>query len=166
VNIGRMQVYRLSGIDPDPIVKTLVDIGNLDPVTRLDVDKKNSAIIAYAPLADHVTIRALVDKLTGSGRRFEVIRLHRLAADYVAGTIDFMLGGGKKDRRRSPYVSYYDPRQNEAKNREFRVDADVEHNRLLLWANLVVLPTGLRTVFDFRISAGNERPDGGQPHGR
>jgi type II secretory pathway component GspD/PulD (secretin) len=142
VNMGRMQVYRLSGVDPEPIVRTLKDIGNLDPSTRLEIDKKNSAIIAYAPLADHVTIRALVDKLTGSDRKFEVIRLRRLAADYVAGTIEFMLGSApKKDQqRRSPWSFYDSPRDDEKnKNREFRVDADVEHNRLLLWANPVEL---------------------------
>jgi type II secretory pathway component GspD/PulD (secretin) len=135
-NMGRMQVYRLSGIDLEPVVKTLMDVGNLDPSTRLEIDKKNSAIIAYAPLADHVTIRALVDKLTGSDRKFEVIPLRRLAADYVAGTIEFMLGSGqKKEQRRSPWSYYDSPREDEKKSREFRVDADVEHNRLLLWAN-------------------------------
>ncbi len=141
MNMGRMQVYRLSGIDPEPVVRTLMDVGNLDPATRLEVDKKNSAIIAYAPLADHVTIRALVDKLTGSDRKFEVIRLRRLAADYVAGTIDFMLGSGaKKEKQRSPWSYYDSPREDEKnKTREFRVDADVEHNRLLLWANPVEL---------------------------
>ena len=96
VNLNRMQVYRLAGIEPEPVVKTLMEIGNLDPATRLEVDKKNSAIIAYASLADHVTIRAVVDKLTGSERKFEVIHLRRLAADYVAGTIDFMMGSGRK----------------------------------------------------------------------
>jgi len=143
-NLGRMQVYRLTGIDPEPVVKTLTELGNLDPTTRLQVDKKNSAIIAYASLVDHVTIRALVDKLTGSDRTFAVIRLHRLPADYVAGTIDFMFGsGGKKDKtRQSPY--YYSPygqpsQQEEASKKEFRVEADVEHNRLLLLANSVEL---------------------------
>ena len=140
VNMGRMQVYRLSGIDPEPIVKTLMDIGNLDPTTRLEVDKKNSAIIAYAPLADHVTIRALVDKLTGSDRKFEVIRLRRLAADYVAGTIQFMLGTApKKEQQRRPWYYGDSPQEEKTKTGEFRVDADVEHNRLLLWANPVEL---------------------------
>ncbi len=97
-----MQVYRLAGIDPEPVVKTLMEIGNLDPATRLEVDKKNSAIIAYASLADHVTIRAVVDKLSGSERKFEVIRLRRLAADYVAGTIDFMMGSGTKKEKSRP----------------------------------------------------------------
>ena len=143
VNLNRMQVYRLAGIEPEPVVKTLMEIGNLDPATRLEVDKKNSAIIAYASLADHVTIRAVVDKLTGSERKFEVIHLRRLAADYVAGTIDFMMGSGARRRNRGP-APYFNPfessRREAAENtKEFRVDADVEHNRLLLWANPVEL---------------------------
>jgi type II secretory pathway component GspD/PulD (secretin) len=142
-NVSRMQVYRLSGIDPEPVVKTLQEIGNLDPSTRLEVDKKNHAIIVYAPLADHVTIRAVVEKLAGSERKFEVIRLRRLSADYVAGTIDFMLGsGGKKEKTRpNPFFgSFESPRHEPAENgKEFHVDADVEHNRLLLWANDVEL---------------------------
>ena len=95
-NMSHMQIYRLSGIDPEPVVRTLKEVGNLDPATRLEVDKKNSAIVAYGPLADHVIIRVLVDKLTGSDRKFEVIPLHRLAADYVAGSITFMMGSGPK----------------------------------------------------------------------
>lgn len=138
VNMGRMQIYRLSGIDPEPVVKTLMDVGNLDPSTRLEVDRKNSAIVAYAPLADHVTIRALVDKLTGTDRKFEVIRLHRLAADYVAGTIAVMLGGGAKKEQRRPWY-FGDSSQDDKKSGEFHVEADVEHNRLLLLANPVEL---------------------------
>jgi len=141
VNLNRMQVYHLSGIDPEPLVKTLMEIGNLDPATKLEVDKKNSAIIAYASLPDHVTIRAVVDKLTGSERKFEVIHLRRLAADYVAGTIDSMMGSGaKKEKTRSSrWFSPYDSsgRDGAETSKEFRVDADVEHNRLLLWANPV-----------------------------
>ncbi|MGA2256979.1 MAG: secretin N-terminal domain-containing protein, partial [Thermoguttaceae bacterium] len=94
-------------------------------------------------LPDHVTIRAVVDKLTGSERKFEVIHLRRLAADYVAGTIEFMMGNGakKEKTRSSPWFNPYDsPRRDGAENsKEFRVDADVEHNRLLLWANPIEL---------------------------
>jgi len=139
VNLNRMQVYRLSGIDPEPVVKTLMEIGNLEPATKLEIDKKNSAIVAYASLPDHVTIRAVIDKLTGSERKFEVIHLRRLAADYVAGTIEFMMGNGKKEKTR-PSPWFFDaPRRDATENKEFRVDADVEHNRLLLWANPVEL---------------------------
>ena len=141
-NVGRMRVYRLLGVDPEPVVKTLQEIGNLDPTTRLQIDKKNKAIIAYAPLADHVTIGAVVEKLAGSERQFEVVRLRRLAADYVAGTIEFMINGPKKkETRQSPWYYGFSSSRSEPTDdkNQFRVDADVEHNRLLLWANEIEL---------------------------
>ena len=143
-NVSRMQVYRITGIDPEPVVKTLQEIGNLDPTTRLQIDKKNKAIVAYATLADHVTIRSVVEKLSGSERRFEVVRLRRLPADYVAGSIMFMMAGEKKEKPvRQPYwMMDYGNQSNADKdksNNEFRVEADVDHNRLLLWANEIEL---------------------------
>jgi type II secretory pathway component GspD/PulD (secretin) len=141
-SLPRMQVYRLAAIDPEPLVKTLQEVGNLDPKTRLQIDKPNKSIIAYATLADHATIRAVVEKLDGTGRRFEVIPLRRLQADYVAGTIGFLITGGKEKKKesRSPFFGWGDgggsrPQQTEEKPNEFRVDADIEYNRLLLWAN-------------------------------
>ncbi len=142
-NVNRMQVYRITGVDPEPVVKTLQEIGNLDPTTRLQIDKKNKAIVAYASLADHVTIRSVVEKLSGSERRFEVIRLRRLAADYVAGSITFMMLGEKKEKpARQPYWMTDYGNQSGDKDKsvnEFRVEADVDHNRLLLWTNEVEL---------------------------
>jgi len=81
LSMHRMQIYRLAAIDPEPLVKTLEALGELDPRTRLEVDEEHRVIIAYATAADHVVIRALVDQLDGSGRRFDVIPLRRLAAD-------------------------------------------------------------------------------------
>lgn len=142
-NSSRMQVYRLATIDPEPFAKTLQETGDLDPTTRLEVDRKNRAIIAFASLADHMTIRALIEKLDGSGRKFEVIQLRRLEADYVAGTVEFMMGGQEKEKGRSnrgymDFFGYYGPRRDseeDANKDQFRVDADVEFNRLLVWAN-------------------------------
>jgi type II secretory pathway component GspD/PulD (secretin) len=140
---ARTQVYRLAAIDPEPLVKTLEEVGNLDPSTKLQVDKKNRAIIAYAPLADHVTIRSLVQKLDGSERKFEVVQLRRLEADYVAGTIEFMMTGEKPKKQESRpryYMFDFDSRnKTEEDSNKFRVDADVENNRLLLYANTVEL---------------------------
>jgi len=138
-NLNRFQVYRLAAIDPEPLVKTLRELGGLDPSTRLEVDKQNNAIIAYAPLADHVIIRSVIERLDGSGRRFEVIQLRRLPADYVAGTIEFMMEGQESSSESlPPWLPPWERsrRQTETTNRNrFRVDADIENNRLLLWAN-------------------------------
>ncbi len=140
--INRMQIYRLATIDPEPLVKVLEEMGNLDPGSQLRIDKKNRSIIAYATLADHVTIRMMVTKLDGTDRKFEVIKLRKLEAAYVAGSIEFMMGAAdKKTQQRNPFFDFYGSRNSEQETEKgkFRVDADVEYNRLLLWANEVEL---------------------------
>jgi type II secretory pathway component GspD/PulD (secretin) len=142
----RWQVYRLASIEPDALIQTLEDIGNLDPGTRLQADKKNRAIVAYAPLADHVQILSLVERLDGSARKFYVIPLRRLEADYVAGTIEFMMTGERGDKKQQQRSRYYYPydfggssqKQEETADR-FRVEPDIERNRLILWANPIEL---------------------------
>lgn len=138
LNVNRMQVYRLAQLDPESLIRTLRDSGDLDPMTRLEADRKNNAVIAYAPLTDHLMIRTLVGKLDGSGRQFDVIALRRLEADYVAGTITFMMGQEPKPEQRPRYFGYWDGRSRaseESGQDRFRVDADVAGNRLLVWAN-------------------------------
>lgn len=166
-NANRMQVYRMSTIDPEVLTKMLNELGELDPNTRLTVDKRNRAVIAHASLADHLTIRMLVGRLDGSDRKFEVIRLRRLEADYVAGTIEFMMGGANKDKQQNNRFSpfYYDfmpfGRQNnqEDESKKFRVDADVENNRLLLFAN----PVELAEVENLLVKLGEMPSAGGNP---
>ncbi len=142
--LPRVQVYRLSGIDPDPVVKVLRELGGLDPTTTLEIDSRNKAIIVNAPLADHVMIRSLIDRLDGSGRRFEVVQLRRLSAEYVAGSIEFLFRGPKKDegqsRRRSYFYGYYGGNEEVQQEKDsFQVEADARNNRLLLRANEVEL---------------------------
>ncbi|MGE5194868.1 MAG: secretin N-terminal domain-containing protein, partial [Deltaproteobacteria bacterium] len=164
-NMNRTQVYRLASIDPEPLVKMLQELGDLDPATHLQIDKKNKSIIAYAPLADHLTIRTLVNKLDGTDRKFEVIRLRRLEADYVAGSIEFMMGGGDKKKNQPnnrfyPFFDFYGGGRNneqEDDSKKFRVDADVEHNRLLLWAN----PVELEEINHLLVKLGEIPPEGG-----
>ena len=166
-NLQRMQVYRLSGIDPQSLVDLLDEVGNLDPTTKLQIDGKNKSIVAYASLADHLTIKLLVDRLDGTGRKFQVIPLRKLGADYVAGTIEFMMAGGEKDKnqnRRNPYYGYFDgfsmmgggSSQTDS-NDKFKVDADVENNRLLLWANEIEL----REIENLLMKLGEISPPGG-----
>ena len=164
-NMSRHQVYRLAAIDPEPLVKLLNEMGDLDPTTRLQVDKKNRSIIVTAPLADHMTIRMLVKKLDGTDRQFEVIKLRRLEADYVAGSIEFMMGGGEKKKKQNnrfnPFFDY-DPfgggrNNDEDDTRKFRVDADIEHNRLLLWAN----PIEIEEINHLLVKLGEIPSEGG-----
>ncbi len=162
LNVNRMQIYRLAAIDPETLIKTLQDSGDLDPTTRLEADRKNKAIIAYAPLTDHMTIRTLVEKLDGSGRQFEVIRLRRLEADYVAGTITFMMGQEEKKEERPRYFSFFDDRRRSSEDEgssKFRVDADIEGNRLLLWANDIEM----EEVRKLLVKLGEIPAEGGNP---
>ena len=146
LNVNRMQIYRLAAIDPEPLVKTLQDSGDLDPTTRLEADRKNKAIIAYAPLTDHLTIRTLVEKLDGSGRQFEVIRLRRLEADYVAGTITFMMGQEEKKEERPRYYGFYDDRRRSSEDESQRQ-----------------VPRGRRRREQSAADVGQRHRDGGSP---
>lgn len=162
LNVNRMQVYRLAQLDPEALVKTLQDSGDLDPTTRLEVDRQNKAIIAYAALADHMLIRTLVQKLDGSGRQFEVLRLRRLEADYVSGTITFMMGQEPKTDERPRYYGFWDGRPrpaDETSQDKFRVDADVAGNRLLLWANEIEM----EEVRKLLVKLGEIPAEGGNP---
>ena len=127
-NTQRVQVYPLAVVEPEAMVRMLQDLADLSPDTKLHVDRKNRALIAHANLSDHLTLRTLVDKLDGTQRIFRVIRLSRLDADYVAGSIDLVMGGGDSTKRPAA-------RDPEEESRRFRVVADIERNRLLLWVN-------------------------------
>ena len=95
----QIEIYRLNNLDPTALAKTLDDLGDLEPNTHLEVDEKNNALIVYGSLIDQATIRQLVQRLDGNSRQFEVIRLRRLAADYVAGTVQFMMVGEEEEQQ-------------------------------------------------------------------
>ena len=140
--VGRMQVYRLTGIAPETLVKVLDDLGGLDPTTKIEVDSKNKALVVYAPLVDHVVIRSLVEKLDGAGRRFEVYPLRTLQAEYVAGTIMTLMNGPDKNesRNRNPWMwDFGGGNQQTETTDKFWVEADIEGNKLLMRANDVEL---------------------------
>ena len=140
-NIISYKVYRLSAINPEMLIKTLDDAGDLHFNTRLEADVENNAIIARATRIDHATIGELVARLDSSARKFYVIRLKHLAADYVAGSIEKMMGVEQEQQSRGGFSFFgrrsrsgRSGRQEEPKDK-FSVDADVEFNRLILKAN-------------------------------
>ena len=140
----RVKVYRLSGLQPETLVKVLKELGSLDPTTKLEIDVKKNALVAYAPLADHLLITDLVERLDGTSRKFEVIQLRTLSAEYVAGSILTLMNGPDKqnDSGRSRYPYYFfdsGSQQQQDTADKFWVEADVERNRLLLKANDVEL---------------------------
>ena len=140
-SLQRMQVYRLAALDPAVVAKLLEESGGLDPTTRVQVDERNRAIVVHGSLADQITIRAVIEKLDGSGRRFHVIPLRRLEADYVAGTIEFMMLGGGEEKQQSSRRGFFDFYDRGSRDRQdagsdkLRIDADTENNRLLVWGN-------------------------------
>jgi len=103
--------------------------------------------IVHGTLVDLNSVHELIQELDSSTRNFEVIPLRRLAADEVAGTIQYLMGDEEDDdNSNSGYYSYYSYRygrggssQKKEDKRPFKVDADIENNRLLLWANEVEL---------------------------
>lgn len=140
-NMNRLKIYRLETVDPQTLVDLLQELGDLDPGTTLKVDKDKKAIVAWAGLADHLTITTLVERLDSTGREFDVIPLRRLDAEYVAGTIMTLMGPKEKeeDNSRSRYWGWGYGRNSEKEEEEstFRVDADLQDNRLLVYANPV-----------------------------
>jgi type II secretory pathway component GspD/PulD (secretin) len=142
--INRMQIYRLESVDPQTLSDLLMQLGDLEPETMLKVDKQKRSIIAWASLADHLTIRTLVDKLDQSSRRIEVIHLRSLDAEYVAGTIRLLMGQEEEKADENPFNRRYGfygfdmmGQQSSPKEPSFKVEADTENNRLLVNANSI-----------------------------
>lgn len=139
-NLNKMKVYRLNTIDPKTLVELLQELGDMAPGTVLKVDEEKNSIVAFASLADHLTITTLVDRLDQSGRNVEVIPLRRLDADYVAGTIRALMGPEETSKSSSydPYgYNRYSSSPPKKKEKEFTVEADLTNNRLLVFANKV-----------------------------
>ncbi len=136
-----MKRYPLQNLDPAKFVATLEEIGGLSPYAVFKADDDNKALFALAPEADHKKIVALLRDFDGAGRHFKVIVLRRLPADAVSATINKMMAGQNEKKednnRRSYYFDYYDFGRNDKKKdtvQGFGCDADIENNRLLVWA--------------------------------
>ncbi len=141
-NINRMKIYRLESVDPQTLTDLLQQLGDLDPGTVLKVDKSKQSIMAWATLSDHLTISTLVEKMDQSSRQFEVITLKRLDAEYVAGTIRMLFDAEPKEESTNNsrrFYGYFDfnQGQDEKKEKVFRIEADIENNRLLVNANAI-----------------------------
>lgn len=166
-NENMMQIHRLATIDPTILVSTMEAVGDLSPDTRLEVDKPNKAIIVYGGMIDQMKVRSMVARLDGADRTLRVIKLRRLEADQVAGTIQKLFIGEQEDTSRSRRRSWgygwgdYGSSQNqeEKKPTQFSVDADINENRLLLRANDIEY----QEVMQFLAELGEIPPRGGNP---
>ncbi len=136
-----MRQHSTITVSPDAVITALKEMGDLDPLTQLQSDSNSKTIFAYATPADHATIEGMIGRLDGTGRGLKVVWLsRRTPADQVAGTIKALMVGEKKkenNNRRDYWYYGYDRGGGGEQEPEaaFRIQADVENNRLLLWAN-------------------------------
>jgi type II secretory pathway component GspD/PulD (secretin) len=154
----RMRVFRLTSLDPKQLVASMIAMDALEPTTKLEVDEKNKAIIAYASLGDQLLIQQTIDRLDGSARDVEVIQLRRLRAEDVAGTIKFLMG--KEEQKEDNRNRYYDPWGSSQKKEAtdgFRVGANTQDNQILLWAT----DAEIKEVNKLLMKLGELPPEGG-----
>ena len=138
--ITTMKVYPLNGADPDAvsdILKSLTEIGELHPNSRFSEDDDKQILFAYASLKDHVTITSVMNQLAGSSRSFKVIQLERLKAAYVARSIQTLMGAEVSNTSVDESRGRRGRDNASSSWKGFKVDADLPHNRLLLFATTI-----------------------------
>ena len=127
--IEQTRIFRLNNLSPKSFAETINKVAGLSPRTTLQIDEPNRALVVSGSRADLAVVDMLVKKLDGNARTFQVLSLRKLPADYVAGSIRFMMG--KEVEQQSSSQSrrsfYYDPfggfgrqQQEEKKNDDFR----------------------------------------------
>lgn len=141
-NRVEMRRYALVSLKAESVVTALKEIGDLDPRTMLQMDSDAKVIFASATMADHEKISAIIERLDGAGREVEVIWLKRLPVDQVVVTIRNLLQKKEDDddsNSRRGYSSYWyrggDDQSDKEEDTQFRVEGDIENNRLILYAN-------------------------------
>ncbi len=158
----RMKVFRLASLAPSELAKSLLAMDILEPATRLQVDENNSAIIAYASIADQYMIQSVIDRLDGSQRSAHVLQLRRLDAEAVSGSIKFLMGAEEESKDENRRFSYYDfgysSRSSNKKPDKMRVGANVQDNQVLIWANAIEM----EEVQGLLVKLGELPPPGGR----
>lgn len=158
----RVQVFRLSSLDPEKLVEMARDLNVLEPSTRLRVDDKNSALIVSGSAADRFVIQQLIERLDGSARKFEVLQLRRLEAQEVAESIMFLMGAEEEEEQPNNSRFFYsffggmDDDKDKKKDR-FRVAANSRFRQVLLWANQYEM----EEVRNLLVKLGELPPEGG-----
>ena len=98
-NLVRVRAYRL-GVPRPGCRGPHADGGRRSrSANAADGRCEKQSIIAYATLADHLTIQSVIEKLDGVGRDLGSIWLRRLRADEVAGTIQYLMVGEREEER-------------------------------------------------------------------
>ena len=158
----RVQVFRLTTLDPAKLAEIATEMNILEPSTRMRVDEKNNALILSGSVADRYIIKTLIERLDGSARKFEVLQLRRLDAKEVAESIMFLMGTEDKkenDNNRRFMYSFWDMgRQDEKQDKDkFRVAANVRYRQVMLWAN----ESEMAEVRNLLVKLGELPPEGG-----
>ncbi len=158
----RVQVFRLTSLDPEKLIEIVSDMNILEPTTRVSIDVENNALIVSGSAADRFVIDSLIKRLDGSGRQFEVLQLRRLNPVEVAESIAFLMGqkedNNKNDQLRNYMYGYYGNRQEKKREKDkFRVAANSRYRQILLWAN----EWELEEVQSLLVKLGEFPPSGG-----
>jgi type II secretory pathway component GspD/PulD (secretin) len=131
-NINRVKVYKVTNVDVDAIedmIRQMQELGRLSPETRIEQDDRNDTLIAYATPTDHMTLAHLVRSFQQEPREAHVLQLGVLEPRYAAQAVRVLFNQNDDDdddwRRR---------RYGGSEESQFRVEADTQNRRLLLWA--------------------------------
>ncbi len=160
---SRVQAFRLKSLDAEKLIDIVTEMNVLQPKTHIRVDTDNSAVIVSGAAVDRFIVKELIDQLDGSGRRFEVLQLRRLAAEEVAESIAFLMGQEEEDdddnqSRRYYYYGYGGGGGDDKKEADqFRVAPNARYNQVLLWAN----ENEMNEVRSLLVKLGELPPPGG-----
>ncbi len=158
-----VRVYRLNTLDPEPLVKTLTDMDALGVHASLQADKASKSIVAYASAEDHANPGAC------RPARFHRPLFRGCTAPPAPGRLrrrdnpvhDERRGGEIAVESYDYYFPYFDRGRssNEKKDSGFKIDADIENNRLLLLANAAEMAE----VMNLLVKLGEIPPEEGDP---
>jgi type II secretory pathway component GspD/PulD (secretin) len=154
--------YGLKTAPVEMMLQTINEVGGLGPGAEVRGDPSTKSLIVLAEAADHEKVAKLIEQLDGAGRRFEVMPLRRLAADSVAVTVYHLMVGQESGPNNEQHTNSNQANKQlqQAPDAGFRVDADVENNRLLLWADETELKEVRRLLAQLGEVPGER---GGQP---
>ncbi len=134
--VTRMKIYRTKAIDPDAmrdLIQELINVGKLQSNTQVQADDDSNTLIVYATPQDHLAIANLVSQVDDDGRDVRIITLRQLDPEYALEAVRLLLQGqqtssgeGRGGRRGGG---------GGGGNDTFRIEADLERSRLLLWAS-------------------------------
>ncbi len=129
-----MKIYRTKAIDPDAmrdLIQELVNVGKLQSNTQVQADDDSNTLIVYATPQDHLAIANLVSQVDDDGRDVRIIPLRQLDPQYAIEAVRLLLQG----QQSSGGEGRGGRRGGGGGADTFRIEADLERSRLLLWAS-------------------------------